>query len=456
MKIQLIQPPIKESYTGVAVSGQYPPLGLLSIATYLKNQNPKLETEILDGEIETLDSILSKTDGDIVGISAHGFLSYENGLIIAKKAKENGAITVMGGGHATIIADRIVRNRDFVDYVVLQDGEKTFSNIVEGRKLQEIKNLCYRSGEEIKTSPIELPNLNDLPIPDRSLIDQNPYFKNFEGSLESRITGLKRATSIYSQKGCGKAVKYGKCTFCVRPDVRKENYRLKVPKKFWEEVEQLVKNQDIDYFWDISASFPAKKEYVFELSKTKPSRIKPSFLIYGRADEVCDEETVRALNNIGIRKILIGFESGNQRCLDLSNKRTTIEQNIEATKLLAKYGITIYGSFVPGLIGETYESLNETLEHARTLAKFGNIETMTCSLLMPLPGNYEFNVLIKSNPELARRYEEIDVLDIDELRKSWFGYLGLDVKNVEKIAEEIRRLAPIKSGHGRKKQQRND
>ena len=46
------------------------PLGILSVGTYVKQNNPGVEVEILDGNnVLTLDQVIDKLDADIVGVS---------------------------------------------------------------------------------------------------------------------------------------------------------------------------------------------------------------------------------------------------------------------------------------------------------------------------------------------------------------------------------------------------
>ncbi len=47
------------------------PLGILSVGTYIKQNNPGVEVEVLDGNnVLTLDEVKSRIDADLVGISA--------------------------------------------------------------------------------------------------------------------------------------------------------------------------------------------------------------------------------------------------------------------------------------------------------------------------------------------------------------------------------------------------
>ena len=85
MKIILCNPEVRLKYSH-SRKGMYPPLGLLSIATYLETTHPgRVDVQIIDGDVETISHGMFK-GADIVGFHANSF-NYENCLDLVQDTK---------------------------------------------------------------------------------------------------------------------------------------------------------------------------------------------------------------------------------------------------------------------------------------------------------------------------------------------------------------------------------
>lgn len=440
-KIQLINAPLSEDYYEISRSGVYPPLNLISLATYLQYYMPSLEIEILDGDILSQEEILSRINADIVGISPK-ILTYKNSLEIAKAAKGKGAVVIMGGAHATALKEAILKNREYIDAIVEGDGEKAFLEIVKGMDWRRIRNLSYRENALIRTNHMEELNLNDLPIQDNGFIDLNLYFTNFNKKFLH--THFNKAISIYSRKGCSWQTKNGGCIFC-----RKFDSRLRVRKSelVWHEIQSLVKGYEIDFVWDVSDNFTSSKSWLKQFVGVKPKRISPNFLVYGRSDEI-NEEIAQLLQKLNCYEVLVGVESGDDGMLRKANKGVTVKANLNAAKILKRYGIYLYPSFVLGLPGETKITAQKTLKLGEQLVEIGNVYQLACSTLIPLPQSTSFE-LILNHPNLSKKYKNQDLIPVEELRQDWVKYFcKVEYEYLEEIIGKILDLVPIKSSFG--------
>ena len=109
-----------EGYGNNSRSACYVPVGLVSIATYCKNQFPKAEVEILDGELISVEEIISELKpGAFVGIETK-LLNYESALKIAQEAKKRACVVILGGVFASALSEVIMKNQSrIVDFVVV-------------------------------------------------------------------------------------------------------------------------------------------------------------------------------------------------------------------------------------------------------------------------------------------------------------------------------------------------
>src|SRR5207253_2071743 len=71
-------------------------------------------------------------------------------------------------------------------------------------------------------------------------------------------------------------------------------------------------------------------------------------------------ETLRVLKDHGLRLLLVGYESGNQRILNNVKKGVRLDVARQFTRHAKALGIRIHGTFVLGLPGETHETIVET------------------------------------------------------------------------------------------------
>jgi radical SAM superfamily enzyme YgiQ (UPF0313 family) len=94
--------------------------------------------------------------------------------------------------------------------------------------------------------------------------------------------------------------------------------------------------------------------------------------------------SLEILKEGGLRLLLVGYESGNQQILHNIKKGMRIEVAERFTKDCHDLGITIHGTFIVGLPGETRETLAETVRWATKI----NPHTIQVSLAAPYPGTF--------------------------------------------------------------------
>src|SRR4029077_14596953 len=92
--------------------------------------------------------------------------------------------------------------------------------------------------------------------------------------------------------------------------------------------------------------------------------------------------TLKVLKDNGLRLLLVGYESGNQQILHNIKKGMLIDVARKFTKDCHELGITIHGTFILGLPGESRETIEETIRFATEI----NPHTIQVSLAAPYPG----------------------------------------------------------------------
>jgi len=386
-----------------------PPLGLMSIATYVKQKNPGFDISVLNEELESDRQQIKKINPEVVGISA-GLLNHRRAIALAEHFKERGAAVVFGGPYPSVIPEAILNNRDCVDYIVRGEGEEPFYKFLTGVSVDEIDGFVYRTEDGLQVSSPHIGKINELPLIDRSVVVMEDYFSNWREIFSE--SPFNNPTTIYSQGGCTWRNAKRSCIFCARTDF---SWRGRDPEKVWEEIRNLVEDYNVDYVRDLADSFSQNLGWLKKFTGQKPRGINVPLRIWARSNQI-NEKTIGYLAKLNVHDVFLGTESGDLGCLERMQKGITPEDNVNAVKLLKEYGMKTFISFVLGLPGESKGSLDNTLRHMDELINVGNIETMVSQVLKPLPGSTAFDMLVGKTED---KYEGVDVFDVEEIRRDW-------------------------------------
>ncbi|MBW2966643.1 B12-binding domain-containing radical SAM protein [Candidatus Woesearchaeota archaeon] len=386
MKIQLIHPPTDESYTGWIYEWfKPPPIGLELIASKVESKVQDCSIQILDGNFVSLDEIVEKIDADYVGVS-DWYSCHHNVLEILRQAKTRDAITVTGGPNASHLAERILQNNDFVDYVVVGDGEDAFSMLVAGEDPSKIPNLVYRRGNTIvrnKRQNIELGTIFDLEHLDLSFYDR------------------KIPIPISSIRGCVKADQSKRCSFCSIDT----KLRLMSPRKVWQQIDLLYNRYGFAYFFETGDSFIAGN-YPEKLLRVRPDDFNlrtVRFRIYASPEQIT-RDTIIPLIVLNVKSIFVGVETVNENILQRAGKRHSKTDVENALKLLNNASIQVQIAIIYGLPGETPETLEETYQFTKDASQKYPKTTLCVSPAIPIVGTELFHNLL-ANKDVKERYK---------------------------------------------------
>jgi radical SAM superfamily enzyme YgiQ (UPF0313 family) len=284
---------------------------------------------------------------------------------------------VIGGHHASIFGERLLRDDNNIDFAVIGEGEMTFLELVnrmcESRgNFSNIRGLVYRAGKEIISTPQRelLRDLDALPIADRGLMINEGYISD---------------NNIMTSRGCP-----FHCSYCGAQVLWKRKVRRRSVSDVMKEVEYLVRlssSPNIS-FWD--DSFTADRRYLAELMKELKRIDGLRFSCITRLDLV-DGESLSWLRGAGCASILFGIESGSDGILRSMNKRMTTDSMKRKVDLVNKSGITWLGFFMMGYPGETKENILETLRFMKEL----NPPYAEINVFNPLPGTTVWDDLEK-------------------------------------------------------------
>lgn len=294
--------------------------------------------------------------------------------LLAEALKNQRPDTQIGlvSAQAAVLPEETLSISDTVDWVGHKEFDYTCLEVALGKPLPGIAGLSWRREGKIVYNPSR-PLIHDFDaLP--SVMDV--YRRDL--TISNYAIGYLKHPSIshYTGRGCP-----AQCTFCLWPQtVGGHSYRAKTPAAVGREMAhaKALFPEVKEFFFDddtFTAHAPRAREIAREMG-----RLGITWSCNARAN--VNYETLKTLRDNGLRLLLVGYESGDQRILDNIKKGVSVEQARKFTKDCHELGITIHGTFILGLPGESRDTIRHTMEYARQLDLF----SIQVSLAAPYPG----------------------------------------------------------------------
>ncbi len=277
------------------------------------------------------------------------------------------------GAKVAVQPDTSLDASPHIDFVAGNEFDFTVKEIAEGRDWNGIHGLVYRDrhGAIRHNQPREiLGDMDQLPF-------VTPVYKR-DLSIEKYFIGYLQHPylSLYTGRGCK-----SRCTFCLWPQtVGGHRYRTRSVGNVVEEIA-----------WARQA-FPQVREFFFDDDTFTDDRSRTEAIAreLGRMAVTwsCNAKanvplaTLKVMRDNGLRLLLVGYESGNQQILHNIKKGMRLDVARAFTRNCHALGITIHGTFILGLPGETRQTIEETIRFAAEI----NPHTIQVSIAAPYPG----------------------------------------------------------------------
>jgi hopanoid biosynthesis associated radical SAM protein HpnJ len=323
------------------------------------------------------------------------------------------------GAKVAVEPEKSLQDCPAIDFVCRNEYEFTIQELANGNDWSTIKGLSYRDkdGKIIQNEEREiLMDMDKLPsvLP---IYKQLKVEKYFGGYLKHPYM------SWYTGRGCK-----SRCTFCLWPQtIGGHKYRYRSIPKVIEEVKYLQKE------------FPQVKEIFFDDDTLTDDHARVEALAkeLGKLGVVwsCNakanvpRKTLEVMKANGLRLLLVGYESGNQKILHNIKKGLLVEVARKFSKDCHELGIVVHGTFILGLPGETRETIQETLAFAKEV----NPHTIQVSLAAPYPGTF----LYKQAKENGWFADDTDLLTEDGTQIAPLNYPHLGHTEIFESVEDF-------------------
>jgi radical SAM superfamily enzyme YgiQ (UPF0313 family) len=329
--------------------------------------------------------------------------SINNDMRVGKALKDAlGCEIAMMGTHATAEPLEILEREAAIDYVISGEADYTARELVRYLRgdgpdeKRKILGISWRKGEEMVRNPErpKIENLDSLPWVSKV------YHKHLFSCYKRYFYGanINPLIVILSGRGCP-----FRCTYCVIPQtLTGHTYRKRSIKDVVDEMAFIKENfPDLGEIFFEDDTFTAHPTRTAELCQEVINRgLKVTWSANARAD--VKYEVLDVMKKAGCRELCVGFESSSLDVLKNVKKGLAGGMSEKFMDAANKAGILIHGCFMVGNLGDTKETLQNTLEMAKKL----NPNTAQFYPIMAYPGTTAY--------EEARTRGELASEDYDQ------------------------------------------
>jgi radical SAM superfamily enzyme YgiQ (UPF0313 family) len=256
-------------------------------------------------------------------------------------------------------------------------------------------------------APRPLRDVNALPAHDYGLIDVPRYF----------AAKGKRQFDYVSSQGCR-----FRCTFCADPTVFLRGWAGLRPERMARELAGWHAQHGVEEI--------AFQDETFFTSRARVEAVAEAFLEAGlnvawtatmRADQGArlEEALLDKCRRAGLRRVMIGVESGSPEMLKRIKKDITLEQVFATAERCARHGIGAILNFIVGFPGEADDSLQASLDVAARLRAMSPDFEVAIFYFRPYPGNPIADELLAAGHQFPTTLEGWADFDYIAGREAW-------------------------------------
>ncbi|MBB6254196.1 B12-binding domain-containing radical SAM protein [Nitrospirillum iridis] len=359
------------------------PLGLLAIGS---NLDPaRFDVRIIDARIEAdpLDAVLKAAEGALCfGVTMLTGRPLGDALAMLRAVKRaNPALTTVAGGWHPSLFPVETLDEPSIDITVAGQGERTFAEIMDrladGAGVDGIAGVTFRgaAGQAVRNPARRLEGLDVFAPPNFELIPVERYFE-FKG---------RRQLDYIGSIGCN-----FRCAFCADPFVYGRDWKATSASRLGAEIEALWRRYR---FTDLNF-----QDETYFTHRQRVADICEEFLRRGldftwagtmRADQGVrlPDEIWRLCVRSGLRRVLVGVETGSHEMMRRIRKDTTIDAILETAAKCRQHDLAVIFSFIVGFPEETEEQVEATLGLIKTLRAMSPKFETPLFYYKPYPGS---------------------------------------------------------------------
>lgn len=347
---------------------------------------------------------------------------------------------VAGGHHPSICTYEVLKNG--VDIAVRGEGEDTLVDLMEYFSgeidREEILGISYKDKEG---NIVDMPNRAPIEDLDSITFPARHVYEN-ESNIRCKNDYVK-FTALLGSRGCP-----FKCIYCNHRNLGP--YRYRSPENIIKEITYLEKRYGLSYFAFQDSTFTVDRKHTIGFCNALIEGKKNIKWSCSTRLDVVDYELLVKMKEAGCILIDYGIESLNPNSLKKIKKNTSFELVDKVVNWMKDVGIIMNANFMWGFPWEKAEDIKENLIKVKNKSIYFD-KIMPAGIPIPYPGrelyddykdeygfeNWWLDGKIKYcyNPHF---YQSLSCSFQDSLiKKSFFNYSALEVKELKKVAHFI-------------------
>ncbi|MGB6068332.1 MAG: radical SAM protein [Desulfomonilaceae bacterium] len=356
-----LHPYFRDSHSGSLGLAVFPPVGLEYVAAALSPHVEKLtflDLRLSDPlrDPKKLRQFIAE-EIDLLCISINWEYNFREVCEFVSSLPSS-ITTVVGGKQATDCVQEIFESCPNVNLIVRGEGEESIVEIAQRKDFKDIAGISYRDGDRILHNENRpLPEVDEYQYPDRRLRRQD-YHMNIGGfTLQSEQFDI-----ILTSRGCPYNCKF--CTFNLNPLGQKRSYSARSIDSVMEEMRQMsagtILIADENFFVN-----PQRAKKICE--RIIAEKISKKFIVQARIEIFEHPDVLEMAVHAGIKALLLGIESPQDRILEQLNKGFDTAKLRQAFRTFHKFPFYYHGYFIYGNVSETEAEMMQIPVFAKEL-----------------------------------------------------------------------------------------
>ncbi|MBU2645161.1 radical SAM protein [bacterium] len=396
------------------------PLALSYLKAELEQGLDGILVELFDANTGTeaeLDLTLTRFQPGLVGISLRNidtvnasddrhFVQECQTLISRIKSRVNAMVVIGGAGFS--IFPKVIFEQIQPDYGIFGEGESALRQLIrslnQGDNVDQIQGLVFsRNGQTFLT-----PRHSYCKAPE-------PVF---DDALVAHYWQTAGMLNIQTKRGCPY-----QCSYCTYPLIEGRQVRTQDPVRLVQALKSMHDNQGVDYFFFTDSVFNIDNDFNRKLAtEIIAANLNIKWGAYFTPSNL-DEAFLSLLQQSGLTHLEFGTESLSNLTLKAYNKTFSVEDVMETAAMVTGMGFHSAHFLILGGLGETIESIEETIRNSNRLEK---------TIFFPFLG-----MRIYPQTRLHQVAIEEGVIDADDLILESVFY-RMDGLNVEDIRQKTK------------------
>ena len=410
-------------------------IALKYLSATLKEKDVYLKEYTINEPIGKILRDIVAYNADVIAFSVY-LWNVEEILKLSENIKKicSNVKILLGGPEVTYQSDKLLEKYDFIDYIMIGEGEEVFPTLIDYLEKmlvtsetlpapeEILKHVSYRVGERINIGKIALVcDTQKIPRIAEAIVD------NYDG----------RIVYIETVRGCP----YN-CSYCLSSTIK--GIRAFEMNRVKEELLMLMK-AEVKLIKFVDRTFNYDKKRALEIWRFILENNISSQFHFEISAHLIDDEILDFFDTVpnDVFKLEIGVQSTNPDTIKAINRNTDFDVITKVTKrIMGKENITTHLDLIAGLPYEGYErfkqSFNDVYNLRPTELQLGFLKLLSGCQITAEKDKYEYEYTSYSPYEILKNkfisFEELTKLkNVEEMVDIYYN--SLRYKNSLKFVE---------------------